>query len=142
MIWVKTVAGLAELKKQSLVESPVTRNLLMVIDGIKTQELLLKYSVGVTAHDFRSLHRLRLIEPRSSAVALSVPASLNAEELAATLKREVALQFGLAGMVLTGEIDGTQRLDELQRIARQVLERISATKGEAAAKAARKRLFG
>ena len=72
VIWKRTSAGQAELKR-----SPdsglraAAQNLLMILDGVKTEEMLLRNLVGVTREDFRSLVRLGLIEPADVIAAAS-----------------------------------------------------------------------
>ena len=78
VIWKRTSAGQAELKR-----SPdsglraAAQNLLMILDGVKTEEMLLRNLVGVTREDFRSLVRLGLIEPADviAAASSTVPAT-------------------------------------------------------------------
>ena len=54
MIWVKTEAGRAEMQSRALVKDRARRNLLLLIDGTKTEEMLLANLTGISAEDFRS----------------------------------------------------------------------------------------
>ncbi|HEY9237492.1 MAG TPA: hypothetical protein VIP10_01520, partial [Burkholderiaceae bacterium] len=63
MIWVKTDAGRTEIQARALVKERAQRNLLLVIDGIKTDEMLLANLAGITADDFAALQSLGLIVP-------------------------------------------------------------------------------
>jgi len=59
VIWKRTPAGQAELKGNSGARlSASAQNLLMILDGVKTEEMLLRNLVGVTTR--------RLSEPRST----------------------------------------------------------------------------
>ena len=73
MIWVKTEAGKSELKSHALIQQAATQNLLRAIDGVKPEELLLKYLPGVTPEYFRLLYRLRLIEPTGARLPTEPP---------------------------------------------------------------------
>ena len=54
MIWVKTDAGRVEMQTRALVKERARRNLLLLIDGSKSEEMLLTNLAGVSADDFRS----------------------------------------------------------------------------------------
>ena len=49
MIWVKTDAGRAEMQSRALVKERARRNLLLLIDGVKTEEMLLANLAGITS---------------------------------------------------------------------------------------------
>ena len=57
MIWVKTDAGRAEMQTRSLVKERARRNHLLLIDGTKTEEMLLASLAGISADDFQELRR-------------------------------------------------------------------------------------
>ncbi len=132
----------------------------MVIDGTKSEDLLIKYSIGVSAEDFRLLHRLGLIEravKRLVAVTSqpleTIPAPLDLEielgasqanpgRFAAVLTRLIKEHLGLAGMVLATSVDKAQTVDELQDIAQRVIAQISTRRGSQAGEDARRTLFG
>ncbi len=69
MIWTKTDAGRTEILARALVKERTQRTLLLLIDGIKSDELLLASLVGVSAADFDALLALGLIAPAPSAGA-------------------------------------------------------------------------
>ncbi len=62
-MWVKTDAGRAEMQRRSLVTDRAQRNLLLLIDGHKTDAMLLACVSGTSAADFAHLHGLGLITP-------------------------------------------------------------------------------
>ena len=74
MIWVKTDAGRAEMQDRALVKERARRNLLLLIDGIKSEEMLLANLAGITAADFQELSKLDLIAPAAGAVTVGNPA--------------------------------------------------------------------
>ncbi len=151
MIWVKTEAGKAELKSHALIQQAATQNVLRAIDGVKPEELLLKYLPGVTREDFQLLSRLQLIEPARVAVALPTiqprdtgpdatpgvmvdPAmSVRTRRLAMVLSRMVSSHLGLAGMALTSSIGRATTVEELRDIAQHVLGEVKLRKGDAVA---------
>ena len=49
VIWVKTDAGRAEMQTRALVKERARRNLLLLIDGSKSEEMLLANLAGITA---------------------------------------------------------------------------------------------
>ena len=73
MIWVKTDAGRAEMQTRALVKERARRNLLLLIDGTKSEEMLLANLAGITADDFQELRKLDLIAPAAGAVTVGNP---------------------------------------------------------------------
>ena len=69
VIWAKTDAGRAEMQARALVKERAQRNLLLLIDGIKSEEMLLANLAGITADDFTALRRMGLIAPVAGAPA-------------------------------------------------------------------------
>ena len=63
MIWKRTPAGEAELKTHAAGLRAAAQNVLMILDGVKTEQMLLTNLAGVTREDFRALIQLGLIEP-------------------------------------------------------------------------------
>ena len=63
MIWTKTDAGRHEIQARALVKERARRNLLLLIDGVKSQEMLLANLAGIDAEDFRALEAMALIAP-------------------------------------------------------------------------------
>ena len=51
------------MQARALVKERAQRNLLLVIDGAKTEEMLLANLAGISAADFAELHSLGLIAP-------------------------------------------------------------------------------
>ena len=66
MIWAKTDAGRAEMQARALVKERAQRNLLLLIDGQKSEEMLLANVAGITPDDFGALEAMGLIEPVST----------------------------------------------------------------------------
>lgn len=159
MIWVKTEAGRTEIQARALVKERAQRNLLLVIDGIKTEEMLLANLAGISADDFAALQSLGLIVPvappagRSGAApanrpAASAPAApaeavvLDYAQFTATLTQMISKELGLRGFVLTLAVEKAGTIEELQAVAQRTLTQIAERKGEAVAAAARRALYG
>ena len=66
MIWVKTEAGRAEMQSRALIAERPLRNLLLVVDGVKSQDYLVEHLTGISAADFGRLEALGLIAPASA----------------------------------------------------------------------------
>ncbi|MEP7102249.1 MAG: hypothetical protein ABI781_17200 [Burkholderiales bacterium] len=161
MIWSKTDAGRIEMQARALVKERAQRNLLLVIDGIKSEEMLLAGLAGITADDFAALQSLGLIAPvgggsrssgspsnRSAASpAASAPEPVEAQPLdyaqfTAALTQMISKELGLRGFVLTLAVEKAGTIAELQAVAQRTLAQIAERKGEAAAAAARRALYG
>ena len=165
MIWAKTDAGRTEIQARALVKERAQRNLLLVIDGIKTDEMLLANLVGITADDFAALQSLGLITPAAgtsgsrsgaspsargaaapSTAAGAAPAAdplpLDYGQFTQALTQMISKELGLRGFVLTLAVEKAGTIQELQAVAQRTLTQIAERKGEAAAVAARRALYG
>lgn len=71
MIWAKTDAGRIEIQTRALVKERARRNLLLLIDGVKSDEALLGSLAGVSPEDFQVLESLGLIAPAGAALRSS-----------------------------------------------------------------------
>ena len=161
MIWVKTDAGRAEMQSRALVKERARRNLLLLIDGSKSEEMLLANLAGISAQDFQELRKLDLIAPASGAVTVghaaraatpdsarpTVPQALSASPLdysqsTAALTQLISANLGLRGFTLTLAVDKASTIEELREVAQRVVEQIRERKGEAVAAEARKTLYG
>ena len=161
MIWVKTDAGRAEMQSRALVKERARRNLLLLIDGSKSEEMLLANLAGISAQDFQELRKLDLIAPASGAVTVgsatrtSTPDSarptapqplaaspLDYSQFTAALTQLISSNLGLRGFTLTLAVDKASTIEELREVAQRVVEQIRERKGEAAAAEARKTLYG
>ena len=161
VIWVKTDAGRAEMQNRALIKERARRNLLLLIDGAKSEEMLFANLVGITATDFQELRKLDLIAPASGAVTVGNPVraaageasrptvplplegkSLDYSAFTAALTKLISSQLGLRGFTLTLAVDKASTIEELRDVAQRVLEQIRERKGEAAASEARKTLYG
>ncbi|MEP7139859.1 MAG: hypothetical protein ABI745_09550 [Caldimonas sp.] len=160
MIWVKTDAGRAEMQTRALVKERARRNLLLLIDGIKSEEMLLANLAGITAEDFQDLRKLDLIAPAAGGVTVNAarpvatdpgrptaPAPLEHKvldysEFTAVLTQLISSQLGLRGFTLTLAVDKASTIEELRDVARRVIDQIRDRKGEAAAADARRTLYG
>ena len=155
MIWKRTPAGQAELKGNSGARlSASAQNLLMILDGVKTEEMLLRNLVGVTREDFRSLVRLGLIEPADviaassstvgatkQATSTSGPAVAGLDKrFAAVLANVIKTHLGLGGFRLLNACENAVTTAELHEAARMAIELIQQRKGAAAAGDARLQL--
>lgn len=155
VIWVKTEAGRTEMRTRSLVAERVRRNLLLLIDGIKTDEVLLASVSGATREDIERLQELGLVEPLAPAAPAAGAAAPTAVDLAvgdddplgyeqftARLTDLIASELGLRGFMLTLAVEKAATPAELQQVARRVIAEIGTRKGAEAAKAAETRLYG
>ncbi len=160
MIWSKTDAGRIEMQARALVKERAQRNLLLVIDGIKSEDMLLAGLAGISAADFVALQSLGLIMPvappanaraagappaRVAAAPAAAPAEaapLDYGQFTAALTELISKELGLRGFVLTLAVEKAGTADELQAVAQRALTQIAERKGEAAAAAARRTLYG
>jgi hypothetical protein len=162
VIWVKTDAGRAEMQTRALIKERARRNLLLLIDGVKSEEMLLANLAGITADDFQELRKLDLIAPASGAVTVGSPGrstpaadaarptvplplegkSLDYSAFTAALTKLISNHLGLRGFTLTLAVDKASTIEELRDVAQRVLEQVRERKGEAAALEARKTLYG
>ena len=160
MIWVKTDAGRVEMQTRALVKERARRNLLLLIDGSKSEEMLLANLAGITAEDFQELRKLDLIAPAAGAVTVNAtrpgaldsgrptvplplePKVLDYSEFTAALTQLISSQLGLRGFTLTLAVDKASTIEELRDVARRVLDQIRDRKGDAAAAEARRTLYG
>jgi hypothetical protein len=164
VIWTKTDAGRIEMQTRALVKERAQRTLLLLIDGNKTDELLLASVAGTRHEDFTTLHDLGLIAPTPGAGArtgtragaptvpapldLTLPsaaepaAELDYAQFTATLTQLISKQLGLRGFTLTLAVEKAGTIEELQAVAQRTLDQIRDRKGEATAAAARRALYG
>jgi len=167
-IWAKTDAGRHEIQARALVKERARRNLLLVIDGTRSEESLLAGLAGIGPEDFRALAALQLIEPVSAlagardgassrpaplgpasapaplgpATAPPSAAPLDYAQFTAALTKIISSQLGLRGFTLTLAVEKASTIEELQAVAQRALDQIRERKGEAAASAARQTLYG
>lgn len=154
------------MQARALVKERAQRNLLLVIDGIKTEEMLLANLAGITAADFAALQALGLIapagpapgrgtgSPRAAATAASAPAPvatvdvpvesvpLDYGQFTSALTQIISRELGLRGFVLTLAVEKAGTIEELQAVAQRTLAQIADRKGESAAASARRALYG
>jgi hypothetical protein len=162
VIWAKTDAGRIEMQTRALVKERARRNLLLLIDGLKSEEMLLANLAGIGVEDFRALEALQLIAPstavprgRDEAAAASssrpaatpaapaLPAApLDYGQFTAALTQLISSHLGLRGFVLTLAVEKAGTAEELQAVAQRTIDQIRERKGEAAAAAARQVLYG
>ena len=168
MIWGKTEAGRLEMQTRALVKERARRNLLLLIDGVKTDAMLLGGLAGITEADFDALRDLGLIAPvaepsgtrtnraaaasSASAAAPAAPpppaeaaapaAPLDYAQFTAALTQLISSELGLRGFVLTLAVEKAGTIEELQAVAARTLAQIAERHGEARATAARRTLYG
>jgi hypothetical protein len=159
VIWSKTEAGRVEIQARALVKERAQRNLLLVIDGIKTDEMLLTHLAGISAADFDALYAMGLITPMggvrvgpgsarpAGAPAPATPsaveqAPLDYAQFTAALTQMISRELGLRGFVLTLAVEKASTAEELSSVAQRTLVQIAERKGEGAAAAARRLLYG
>lgn len=178
MIWAKTDAGRSEMHARALVKERAQRNLLLVIDGVKSEEMLLTGLAGISSADFLTLQALGLIVPvptsgaraapgkpapasafafMPATAAPAAPTPTRATAPASAASRSTPLDFaqftealtqlishelGLRGFVLALAAQKADSVETLRGVAQRALEQIRERKGEAAAAAARRKLYG
>jgi hypothetical protein len=169
VIWIKTDAGRAEMQTRALVKERSQRTLLLLIDGSKSDDTLLASVAGTRPEDFMALQELGLIAPAQAASraasrsgASTIPAPLTAPapldvtlpssldpvgeidyaRFTATLTQLISKEIGLRGFTLTLAVEKAGTIEELQAVAQRTLDQIRDRKGEAAAAAARRVLYG
>ena len=162
MIWTKTEAGRGEIQSRALVRGRALRTLLLLIDGVRSDEMLLSDLAGVSAADFLALQALGLITAAQQPAALPAPppmpavspaadanasasadtAPLDYAQFTAVLTKLISSELGLRGFVLTLAVEKAGTADELQAVAQRALTQIREHKGDAAAATARRALYG
>ena len=160
MIWTKTEAGRVEIRSRALVRERAQRTLLLLIDGVRSDEMLLSDLAGSSAADFLTLQALGLITATQLPAALDnaappplpppavAPAAdadaapLDYAQFTAVLTQLISSELGLRGFVLTLALEKAGTADELQAVAQRALTQIRERKGDAAAAAARQALYG
>lgn len=156
MIWSKTEAGRAEMQNRTLVKERSQRNLLLLIDGVKSEDVLLTSVTGVTKADFAALAGLGLIVLTGGSaggngrgVGTTAPAAdeLPAEpkdyaQFTGILTQLISSELGLRGFTLTLAVEKAGTNEELRDVAERVLRQILERKGEDAAERARRKLYG
>lgn len=159
MIWSKTEAGRVEMQTRALVKERTQRNLLLLIDGIKSQEMLLSSIAGVSRGDLEALAAMGLIvqtgvaegsaaasgSSGSSRAGAAAPALAEPSDYAVftqTLTQLISSELGLRGFTLTLAVEKAGTPEELRAVADRVIGQIFDRKGEEAADRARRKLYG
>ncbi len=148
MIWIKTPRGLEAIAASCLHVAPASRNLLRLIDGSKSEEMLLRHGIGVVHEQFHDLWRAGLIEPvtepertPSGKEIRPPPAVVQDQNLfAKALGELISEELGFAGFGLAETLARARSVQELQDVADAAVSKIRERKGNAVAEAARKRL--
>ena len=154
------------MQTRALVKERSQRNLLLLIDGVKTEEMLLANVAGIKPEDIKFLESLGLIAPvagssssrshssssSSSVVAPAAPAAapaasteehlLDYSEFTTALTQLISSELGLRGFTLTLAVDKASSIEELREVATRVIDQIRDRKGLPAAEKARRTLFG
>ena len=148
------------MQAKALIKERAQRNLLLLIDGQKTEEMLLANLAGITPDDFTALVSMGLIEPVTSRAGQARPAGSNAAPAAApaaaeapaepldyahftqTLTQLISKELGLRGFTLTLAVEKAGTIQELMDVANRALQQITERKGAPAAEAARRSLYG
>lgn len=169
MVWIKTDAGRAEMQSRALVKERPRRNLLLLVDGVRTEQMLLDQVAGITPGDFLVLQTLGLIVetvefravarpvdlertvplPRDPGPPTEAPATVPQHEapadyagFTAALSQLISRQLGLRGFTLVLAVEKASTPQELMEVAERVIAAIRERKGDGAAEAARATLFG
>lgn len=150
------------MQARALVKERAQRNLLLVIDGVKTEAMLLANLAGIALDDFAALQSLGLIAPMAgpasrsggstsahAAAPASAPAAaavdpvpLDYAQFTQALTQLISKELGLRGFVLTLGVEKAGTIEALQAVAQRTLAQIAERKGEAVAAAARRSLYG
>jgi hypothetical protein len=148
------------MQAKALIKERAQRNLLLLIDGQKTEEMLLANLAGITTDDFTALVSMGLIEPvtgrgsqarpaGSSAAPAAAPAAAEAPaepldyaHFTQTLTQLISKELGLRGFTLTLAVEKAGTIRELMDVADRALQQITERKGAPAAEAARRSLYG
>jgi hypothetical protein len=169
VIWIKTDAGRHEMQARALVKERARRNLLLLIDGVKSEQMLLANLAGIDAQDFRELQTLGLIAPAAGGGAASAGAAATAASartavaaakttaalppaglgspldysgFTAALTQLISTHLGLRGFVLTLAVEKAGTIEDLQAVAQRTLDQIRERRGDAVAAEARQTLYG
>ena len=158
MIWAKTEAGRTEMQARAVIKDRSHRTLMLLIDGVKSEAMLLANVAGISTEDFKALQALGLIAPASSSVRVNTSPSSGAREAAAApaapevpldyatftgaLTQLISNELGLRGFTLTLAVEKAGTIEELQAVAQRTIEQIRERKGDGAALAARRALYG
>jgi hypothetical protein len=152
------------MQTKALIKERSQRNLLLLIDGHKTEEMLLANVVGITADDFTALESMGLVEPvaapagrsagrpPAAAAAPAGPAAapaasasdepLDYARFTQTLTQLISKELGLRGFTLTLAVEKAGTIQELMDVANRAIDQIRDRKGLPAADAARRALYG
>ncbi len=167
MIWIKTDIGRAEISARARVPERVRRNLLLLIDGHRSQDALLQSVGGSTPEDFDLLARLGLItQLRGEVSATSAmgkrPATASATlgtasteldvlieehptpsyaQLTSRLTHLISSDLGLRGFRLMLAVEKAADVTALLPVADRVVADIAERKGAVAAAKARQLIF-
>jgi hypothetical protein len=163
VVWAKTDAGRAEIQSRGLIKERARRNLLLLVDGERSESALLEQVAGVTHDDFKALEDMGLIaasderaarravpeieptQPMPYEAKVAPPAREEPDDyiaFTATLNQLISKQLGLRGFTLVLAVEKASTPQELVEVAQRVVDSIRDRKGEGAAEAAREALFG
>jgi hypothetical protein len=153
VIWVKTEAGRTEMQAKSLIKERPLRTLLLLIDGVKTDAMLLGNVANIEPHHFAQLEGMGLIEPSAAAAGANPAPPRPAPEPVArgpldyarftqTLTELISRELGLRGFTLTLAVEKAGTIDQLRDVADRTVKQIRDRKGLASAEQARRALFG
>ena len=130
MIWAKTDAGRTEMQARALVKERARRNLLLLIDGVKSEEMLLANLAGISAADFQELRKLEPDraggrrrdesgaagardgvrgDPADRCRCRSSAEALDYAQFTAALTQLISNQLGLRGFTLTLAVEKARR---------------------------------
>ena len=141
------------MQTRLLVKDRAQRNLLLLIDGVKSDDALLASVSGVTAAALETLQSLGLIEPTMAAtpkasVAATVAtrtqraAPVDYAQFPTTPTQLISSELGLRRFALTPAVDKAGSIAELMHVADKVIEQIRDRKGSARADKASSALYG
>ena len=148
--YIRTDAGKAEFRTNSIKLSRPARNLLMVIDGSCSGDAWIAKVTGSTAADLETLIAAKLIAPLNGSAAQPVHQRIPVEAavrdwtydaLYTLLTHEAKERFGLIkGYRLILKIEGCSDLAGIQAVALDFVEQLRKAHGEDSAARFRKQL--
>jgi hypothetical protein len=157
------------MQAKALVKERAQRNLLLLIDGHKSEEMLIVNVAGIKADDFTTLEAMGLIEPLAApgrsgdthpaavlapvhavpvvaTVAVAAPVAdaepLDHAHFTDTLAQVISKELGLRGFTLTLAAEKAGTIQELMDVARRTIDLIRDRKGAPAAEDVRRLLYG
>ena len=148
------------MQTRLLVKDRAQRNLLLLIDGARSEQTLLTSVAGVTPDAFAALQALGLISVAAAAPTKTASTRIDAArpvgvfevaepaapldyaQFTTALTQLISSELGLRGFTLTLAVDRASSIDELRAVADKALGQIRDRKGPAVADKSSRALYG